>query len=247
MNTIMGALIAALLIAAATPGWAVDVSVTDGDTLIVDGVAYRLDGIEAPQTDQTCLDDKGAPWTCGIDARDRLRDYVGKRDVRCTDRGPDSAYRKRHVGECRVEGEAVSINQWMVQEGWALNLDRSAKGRFKADRDSASLGRKGLWKGCFVAPEALRRFTISTAALLGAACPKTNNWPIRQTLFPDEPVMPAGCAIKGRINLRSQVTGYVGVYHLPACRSYGRTKNPHRWFCSEEEAQAEGFRKSFTC
>jgi endonuclease YncB( thermonuclease family) len=241
------ALIAAFLMIAATPSWADEVNVTDGVTLIVDGATYRLDGIEAPQTDQTCLDDKGAAWTCGIEARDRLRDYVRKRDVRCTDRGPDRAYRKRRVGDCRVAGEAISINQWMVQEGWALNLDRSAKGRFKADRDRASANRMGLWKGCFVSPEALRRFTISTASLLGAACPKANNWPIREMLFPDYPAMPPGCAIKGRIGLRSQITGYLGIYHLPSCRSYERTKHPHRWFCSEEEAQAEGFRKSFTC
>ena len=244
---VMHALIAAFLIIAATPSLAVEVSVTDGDTLILNGITYRLDGIEAPQTDQTCLNDKGAAWTCGIDARDRLRDYVGKHDVRCTDRGPDSAYRKRRVGDCWVSGEATSINQWMVQEGWALNLDRSAKGRFKADRDSASANRKGLWQGCFVSPEALRRFSISTTSLLGAACPQPNNWPIRRMLFPDDPAMPPGCAIKGRINLRSQITGYSGIYHLPSCRSYERTKNPHRWFCSEEEAQAEGFRKSFTC
>ena len=137
-DMVMHALIAAFLIIAATPSLAFEVSVTDGDTLILNGITYRLDGIEAPQTDQTCLNDKGAAWTCGIDARDRLRDYVGKHDVRCTDRGPDSAYRKRRVGDCWVSGEATSINQWMVQEGWALNLDRSAKGRFKADRDSAS-------------------------------------------------------------------------------------------------------------
>jgi len=246
-ETVMRVLIVAVLTIAATPCWAAEVSVTDGDTLILDGVTYRLDGIEAPQTDQTCLDDKGATWTCGIEARDRLRDYVRKGDVRCTDRGADSAYRKRRLGDCSVVGEAISINQWMVQEGWALNVDRSAKGRFKGDRDDASTNRKGLWKGCFVSPEALRRFTISTAVLLGAACPKPNNWPIRQKLFPDEPVMPTGCAIKGRINLRSQIAGYAGIYHLPSCRSYKRTEHPHRWFCSEEEAQAEGFRKSFTC
>ena len=241
------ALIPVFLIFAATPSSAAEVSVADGDTLILNGVPYRLDGIEAPQTDQTCLDDKGAAWTCGIEARDRLRDYVRKGDVRCTDRGADSVYRKRRVGDCSVVGEAISINQWMVQEGWALNLDQSAKGRFKADRDNASLNRMGLWKGCFVSPEVLRRFTISTASLLGAACPKANNWPIRQRLFPDYPVMPPGCTIKGRIVQRAQITGYSGIYHLPICRSYERTKNPHRWFCSEEEAQAEGFRKSFTC
>ncbi len=244
---IVRALIAVFWLAAATPSWAVEVSVTDGDTLILDGVTYRLDGVDAPQTDQTCLDEKGAAWTCGVEARDRLRNYVGKRDVRCTDRGADSAYRSRRIGECSVAGEAISMNQWMVQEGWALNLDRSAKGRFKAERDNASTNRLGLWKGCFVSPEALRRFTISTASLLGAACPKTNNWAIRRMLFPDDPVMPAGCAIKGKVVLRSQVTGYPGIYHLPSCRSYERAKTPHRWFCSEQEAQAEGFRKSFTC
>ena len=59
--------------------------------------------------------------------------------------------------------------------------------------------------------------------------------------------MPPDCAVKGRINLRSQIPGYLGIYHLPSCRSYVRTKQPHRWFCSEEEAQAAGFRKSYTC
>jgi len=60
---VIRALIAVVLTIAATSCWAVEVSVTDGDTLILDGVPYRLDGIEAPQTDQTCLDDKGATWT----------------------------------------------------------------------------------------------------------------------------------------------------------------------------------------
>jgi len=241
------ALIAVWLTVAATPGWAVETSVTDGNTLILDGVTYRLDGIEAPQTDQTCLDEKGATWTCGVSARDRLLEHVGKRDVRCTDRGADSLVHKKRIGECFVAGEATSLNQWMVQQGWALNADRSAKGRYKTDRDNASAKQIGLWKGCFVSPEDLRRFTISTSALLGAACPKSNNWKIRNALFPEAPAMPAGCDIKGRINLRSQAAGYRGIYHLPSCRSYARAGQAHRWFCSEQEAQAAGFRKSYTC
>ena len=243
----MRALLAAILITAAAPAFAAQATIPDGNTLIVDGVTYRLDGIDAPQTDQTCLDDKGAAWTCGIEARDRLREHVGKREVRCTDRGADGSAGKRRVGECFAADETVSLNQWMVRQGWALNLGRSAKGRFKADRDAASAGRAGLWKGCFVAPDDLRRITISTAALFGAACPKPGNWKARETLFPEYPVMPPGCDIKGKSVLRSQVAGYRGIYHLTSCRSYARTKPTHRWFCSEDEAQAAGFRKSYTC
>lgn len=243
----MRALIAAILVFAAVPAGAAQVSVTDGGTLTLDGVVYRLDGIDAPQTDQTCLDDKGAVWRCGIDARDRLQEKAKSGDVRCTGGGTDSVHRKRRVGECFVGSDSTSLNQWMVQQGWALNLDHSAKGRFKSDRDAASANRNGLWKGCFVAPEALRRFTISTATLLGAGCPKPAPWKVRETLFPDYPAMPAGCEIKSKVVLRSQVLGYNGIYHLKSCRSYARTTPVHRWFCSEEEAQAAGFRKSYTC
>ena len=243
----MRALIATLLVVAATPALAVQASITDGNTVTLSGATYRLEGSEAPQTDQTCLDEKGATWTCGITARDRLREHVGKRDVRCTDKGADSIIRQRRLGECWIEGETTSLNQWMVQQGWALNADRSAKGRFKTDRDNASANRLGLWKGCFIAPDDLQRITVSTAVLLGAACPKTSSLRVRETLFPEFPVMPAGCEIKGKSVLRSRAAGYRGIYHLTSCRSHPRTKPVHRWFCSEEEALAAGFRKSYTC
>ena len=48
-DVVLCALIAAFLMIAATPCRAVEVSVTDGDTLILNAVPYRLDGIEAPQ------------------------------------------------------------------------------------------------------------------------------------------------------------------------------------------------------
>jgi endonuclease YncB( thermonuclease family) len=245
---VMRALIAAALIAVAAPAVAAEAIVTDGGTLILDGALYRLDGIDAPQTDQTCLDAKGAAWTCGIAARDALREHVGKRAVRCTDRGRDSNAGSRRIGECFAGDEMLSLNQWMVRQGWALDFGQAAKSRrYGVDRSSAIASGAGLWKGCFVAPDDLRRITISTARLLGAACPKTNNMKVRETLFPEYPAMPAGCDVKGRIVLRSQVGGFRGIYHVPACRSYPRTKTVNRWFCSEDEARAAGFRKSYTC
>jgi len=59
--------------------------------------------------------------------------------------------------------------------------------------------------------------------------------------------MPPGCAIKGKSAARAMMFGSRGIYHLEACRSYARTKAPDRWFCSEDEAKADGFRKSHTC
>ena len=149
------------------------------------------------------------------------------------------------MGVCWAGDKPTSLNQWVVREGWALS--RGSKSRFKADQEHARDNHRGLWNGCFVSPEALRRWTISTAALHGAACPKSNNWPVREMLFPEYPTMPPGCSIKGRVALRAQVFGYQGIYHPPGCASYRRTKQPHRWFCSEMEAQAAGYRKSYTC
>src|SRR4051794_33909582 len=52
---------------------AAEAIVGDGDTLTVDGIKYRLDGIDAPEADQICLDASGAVWSCGIEAREQLK------------------------------------------------------------------------------------------------------------------------------------------------------------------------------
>ena len=109
----------------------------------------------------------------------------------------------------RVGEEKTSLNQWVVRQGWALNA--TSRGGFKTEQEQARQDRLGLWKGCFVSPDALRRFTISTTPMLGAACPSSSNWKVREMLFPDYPAMPPGCAIKGRAAMRAQFTGYLGI------------------------------------
>ena len=240
----MRALVISFILIAAGPSWATEAFVGDGDTLVLNGKIFRLDGIEAPQTDQTCWDDKRVVWRCGIDARDALKAHLGSRNVRCNDAGPDPLYRKRHLAVCWVEGDTISLNQWLVREGWAL-VDKNW--RFKVDESDARYSRKGLWKGCFVSPQLMRRFTRNVAKLLGAACPETDDWKVLSTLFPDEPNMPSGCSIKGKLAARALVSGFRGIFHMESCGSYRRTQKPERWFCSEEEASAEGFRKSYTC
>jgi len=225
---------------------AANATVRDGSTLQLGNVTYRLDGIDAPPVDQICIDEHADSWTCGLEARDQLTRLIGGRQVRCDDLGADPTYRKRHLGVCKIEGETTSLSQSVVGNGFALNVEASATGRFKVDEARAREDRKGLWKGCFVAPEEFRRGK-KDGPLLGGSCPAERDREIRDVLFPDDLAMPVGCNIKGKFAVRARVTGNLGIYHLQACRSYPGLTKPDRWFCSEEDAQAAGFRRAYNC
>jgi hypothetical protein len=55
-----------------------------------------------------------------------------------------------------------------------------------------------------------------------------------------------GCLIKGNISTRGE-----RIYHPPGCRYYNATKidpaRGERWFCSEAEAVAAGWRRTKVC
>ena len=236
---------ALLIIAAMLPSHApaATATVKDGATLQLAGNTFRLDGVDAPVVDQMCIDEHADSWACGVEARDQLVKLIGGKQVRCGDLGPDPASRKRRLGLCIVEGESLNLSQLLVQKGFAL---ADAKGKLKPDEMAAKAERRGLWKGCFTAPADFRLWK-KDAALIGAACQADRDQQIRSVLFSADPVMPAGCPIKGKYAMRARVTGNVGIYHLQGCRSYPGLNNSERWFCSEDDAQAAGFRKAYNC
>ena len=241
----MRSLILILSVLWAGQSWAAGAVVKDGGTVQVAGVTYRLDGIDAPELDQTCIDEHADAWACGVEARDQLVKLIGNRTVRCQDLGLAPA-KTRHIGICTVEGETATLNQLVVRQGFALNFEPYAKGRFKDDETGAKEKRLGLWKGCFAAPSEFRRGR-KDGTLLGDSCRADKDQQIRAVLFPEHPAMPPGCSIKGKLAVRARVTGNVGVYHLQGCRSYPGTTEPDRWFCTEEDAQAAGFRRAYNC
>ena len=242
-------MIAALICGAFLPAgqaWAANPTIKDGSTLQLGSVTYRLDGIDTPALDQVCIDEHADAWTCGVEAREQLTRLIGGRAVRCDDLGVDPTARKRHLGVCTVEGETTSLSELLVRQGFALNVEASATGRFKPDEARARENRQGLWKGCFVAPQEFRRGK-KDGTLLGGSCRADRDQEIREVLFPVDLAMPSGCNIKGKFAVRARVTGNLGIYHLQACRSYPALTKPDRWFCSEEEAQAAGFRRAYNC
>jgi endonuclease YncB( thermonuclease family) len=244
LRNLLFSLFAALLLFA-SPSRAANVTVRDGDTIQVGDVTYRLDGIDAPELDQICINDQADPFACGIEARDRLAKLIGDRSVHCDDLGPEKAYPKRHIGLCIAEGETDSLNVQLVRAGFAMDFEPSAKGRFLGDEASARDGRKGLWRGCFVSPQDFR-IGKKDGPLFGAACHTDRDRQIREVLFPDDLEAPPSCSIKAKFAARARVTGNVGVYQLQGCPSYAGTQ-ADRWFCSEDDAQAAGFRRGFNC
>lgn len=251
----MNAFILLLAVFPASQGFAAGTIVRDAGTLQLADATYRLDGIDAPELDQMCIDEHADPWACGVEARDQLSRLIGSRQVRCEDLGL-AAFKKRHIGICTVEGESVSLNQLLVRQGFALNglalkgrasnSEPTAKGRFGEDETAAKDNRRGLWKGCFVAPQEFRHGR-KDGSLLGESCRPDKDREIRAVLFPENPAMPADCSIKGKFAVRARMTGNVGVYHLQGCRSYPALTKPDRWFCSEDDAQAGGFRRAYNC
>jgi endonuclease YncB( thermonuclease family) len=227
---------------------AAEALVHDGDTLTLDGTIYRLDGIDAPELDQNCTNKDGATIHCGIIARDRLIDFIGKRPVVCDDKGPDKSYKNtnRRVGECRVEGEALTLNEWLVRQGLAFNFEPYARGRFMAAQNDAQANHRGFWPGCFVMPQDFRRGNEHTAILRGESCDEKYRGVLFGNASGGGPLRdhPPGCTIKGKFH---NIPGYRGIYHIEGCRSYQRLKSVDRWLCTEEEAQAEHFRKALNC
>src|ERR1700741_4391256 len=84
-------------------------TVRDANSIQLGDVTYRLDGVDAPELDQVCIDDHADPWTCGLDAREQLTKLIAGRPVRCDDVGPEKNFGRRHRAICTAGGEKTSV------------------------------------------------------------------------------------------------------------------------------------------
>lgn len=239
-----------LLLLLTSPALAVEAIVKDGDTIQIGNVAYKLAGVDAPEMDQPCIDEHADNWACGAEARDGLAKLINKREVRCEDLGEDKIYQNRRAAICTVTGETVSLNQAVIQSGYGIGIEApakaGAKANFQAIETVARDKRQGLWRGCFVMPADFRG-KATDAKLQGASCPPANEQALRAALFPADLPMPSGCNIRAKQVRRAKLTGNIGVYLIPQCQNYATQPKPDRWFCSEEDARAAGYRKALNC
>lgn len=201
-------------LAASSPGsLSGEARVIDGDTLDLGGQRVRLEGIDAPETGQTCAGGWLGTWDCGMAATKALRKLVDAHSVTCERRGTDKY--GRMLGICFADG--VDINQRMVRSGHAWAFVK--------------------YSSTYVAEEAAAR-----AERLGVfAAENSPPWVYRtQQWASAEQQAPAGCAIKGN------VTRNGSIYHMPWSPWYAKVVidegRGERWFCTESEAVAAGWR-----
>ncbi len=194
--------------------------IIDGDTIEIGRQRIRLFGIDAPEGRQRCTAN-GKPWRCGQQSTFALAGLIGKAWVRCNERDRDRY--KRIVAVCYLGKK--DINAWMVRNGWAVDYRRYSKGAYSAEQMQARRAQLGIWQGEFIAPWDWRRGKRLTVAK-----------------DKDKDKDKAACLIKGNISRSGRI------YHMPGGQYYKRTRvttsKGERWFCSEAEARAAGWRRS---
>jgi endonuclease YncB( thermonuclease family) len=236
--------------------------VIDGDTVDVglgsDPIRVRLSGADAPEHDQ--------PW--GPQAAAALQALTLGREVELE--VVDQDRYERMVARVCLGNEDVGA--WLIEQGdaWAYRqyLDDPTYCAFEG---VARAARRGVWSAPpsqWIAPWEWRAVhagraasytdysgvTVASCVLQSESAGRHRNGTVRRspqtttgsgspTQRPGPPLPPgpaAGCVIKGNLSSNGRI------YHLPGSASYDATRidtsTGERWFCSESEALAAGWR-----
>jgi hypothetical protein len=181
----------------------------------------RLHGVDAPESGQTCKRSNGEVWRCGQQAALALSNKIGTQTVSCQPTDIDQY--QRTVAICSLGGE--DLNAWLVSQGWA-SAYRQFSQIYVSQENVAKTAKRGIWTGEVIQPAQFRAQTNQANRIVASTASPSNS-----------------CDIKGNISNRGE-----RIYHVPGGKFYGATivdaRRGERWFCSEQEAQAAGWRRA---
>jgi len=126
----------------------------------------------------------------------------------------------------------------MVRDGLALAFVKYSTA-YAREEEAARKAQRGLWSGAFIAPWDWRHRDKGTIILGPLSVPIT----AQKILLESASAVGAPsheCTIKGSVNRDGE-----RIYHMPGGGSYAKVNMDvpgKRWFCSEAEAQAAGWR-----
>jgi endonuclease YncB( thermonuclease family) len=195
-------------------------TVTDGDSLEIGATRVRLFGVDAVEGRQSCAR-AGREWPCGEEAARKLRSLIGGRSITCQQRDVDDY--ERIVAVCRAGNTDLAAE--MVRHGFATAYRRYSND-YVDEENEARAALRGIWAGEFARPESYRDEQRDSAR----GPTSTRQQPPR-----------GGCDIKGNVNGEGE-----RIYHTSASPAYRDTEideeRGERWFCTEAEARAAGWR-----
>ncbi len=191
--------------------------IIDGDTIAIGDARIRLEGIDAPELGQTCQRPELDVWDCGAAAARELSELIEGRHVQCESTGNDKY--GRMLGICHVG--PLELNAELVRRGLAWAFVRYSRRLVSVEAEARAL-KRGVWQTHNEPPWAYR----------------ASRWSY------SESAAPRGCAIKGNVSRGGRI------YHVPWSPLYDNvhidSSRGERWFCSEAEAIAAGWRPALT-
>lgn len=206
-------------------------AIVDGDTVVLeDGRRLRYIGIDTPETVEP-----GAPVQCfGPEASERNQALVLGKTVLLESDVNDLDRFGRLLRYVFLE-DGTMVNRVLVEEGYAISKayppDTRHQDSLDAAQEAAKAAGRGIWASCALTPSptATAAVTPTPPGLPQGACPEGCEVP------------PVGCLIKGNISSEH-------IYHIPGQQHYEDTvitpSRGERWFCTEDEAIANGWRKA---
>jgi len=214
----------------------------DGDTLrvrLADGTVdkVRIIGIDTPET----VDPRKPVQCFGEEASARMASLVAGKDVTLVKNpAEDRDIYQRLLRYVEFAGKDIGAS--MIADGYAFSYKTYPHPRLDQYNELEKAARsasKGLWGSC-----------PSSSGQTASKAPANQPTPAPVAAPPPQtaPTSTATtqCVIKGNISAKGEK-----IYHLPGCGSYKQTvideSAGERWFCTEAEAVAAGWRKAKNC
>ena len=187
--------------------------ITDADTIVIDDQSIRLFGIDAPESGQVCVDQRGLKTKPAVAAEEFLAQKLPK-PIHCS--GSEIDDYDRLIATCLTLGNE-NLNEELVLAGhaWAF---RKYSDKYVGAEENARARGKGIWKLKCELPWKFR----------------AKRWEVAKQHAPK------GCPIKGNISNNGKI--YHTPWSREYDRTKITLSKGEQWFCSEKEALEAGWR-----
>ncbi len=129
-------------------------SAIDGDSIKIGSKEIRLFGLDAPEYNQKCFDEKNEAYDCGLVSSEFLRKLVDGKKLACFYSSKD-VY-SRFLARCFIG--KISINEEIVKNGMAVVYDLNEADEKMLELEAQAKEHKlGLWRGPFQLPKDYRK------------------------------------------------------------------------------------------